>query len=51
MNAIRRICPPHIGHSSGNTSKILAINTAPGSAPVRPWVKPPCPHWPWSWSA
>ena len=28
MNAIRRICPPHIGHSNGNTSKILAISTA-----------------------
>jgi len=27
MNAIRRICPPHIGHSSGNTSSAPGLHT------------------------
>lgn len=28
MSAIRRICPPHFGHSKGNTSYMQAISTA-----------------------
>lgn len=28
MNAIRRMLPPQLGHASGSTPKVRAINTA-----------------------
>ena len=45
MNALRRICPPHSGHSSGKP-RIRGLSTRPkANAPVNPWLVPQAQAW------